>query len=87
MSIESDLRALNMIANQRCVCTPEQQSGDDPTTCIICMASSSLNDVAEQLRNDVEAIRNAEIKPAKAMPDINYGDSISVVNMTPFEGE
>lgn len=60
MSIEKDIKGLQIIANQRCMCSPEQQSGEDASVCISCIASGALNEVAELLRDQIKFL-NAEV--------------------------
>ena len=46
---EARLKQLNRWADEECFCTPEQETGDDPTECRTCEARGILNRHAEYL--------------------------------------
>tara|TARA_Y100000310_G_scaffold93709_1_gene91219 strand:+ start:2246 stop:2440 length:195 start_codon:yes stop_codon:yes gene_type:complete len=49
-------KELIKIADKNCSCTPKQQTGEDPTWCISCMASSTVNYICEIVRNEYKEV-------------------------------
>ncbi len=54
------LYALRTIANGECYCTPKQQTGEDYTVCISCMAGSALNYIGEYIRDEYNSVINTK---------------------------
>jgi len=47
------LEALSTIADSECICTPEQQTGEDSTLCPVCTAAQEYNFVMDSAYNSV----------------------------------
>jgi len=54
--MESDLHRLRELANTRCTCNKEQQTGKNPSTCFSCKAGNALNEIGALIRNKTREI-------------------------------
>ncbi len=43
------LHDLELIAMKDCTCSQDQETGEDPTVCLVCEIGSALNDIHESV--------------------------------------
>jgi hypothetical protein len=53
---------LRSLADRECTCTPEQESGGDPSVCLRCSAANELNDIGERARDTLRLLKQRSEK-------------------------
>lgn len=52
------LEWIDVLGDDDCTCTLEQNTGDDPTTCLSCQASTSFNRIMEFIESEYNVLNN-----------------------------
>lgn len=56
MEINEMVDYISKICDEECICTPDQETGKDPTVCRRCKASHIYNEIGEILREGIDGL-------------------------------